>query len=610
MSLTARATRFRKPEAGPCAGGGDAGHLPGMGECRRSRRNPGISRADRRRGSESPRPYAGDRHDSDVARGNHRARPAFGSGADDWEAARVAAETAIARGNGGQAYHDLAVALFWLNDLDPALRAMGQAHTHFRREGEPGRAAWAALWLAGHYLRLKANPAVASGWIARCERLVQESHPCAEVGRVLLMRSLASNDPAKIADAAERAVGIARKFDDGDYEALALAYWGQALVSMGHLEEGRAKLDDAMVATAAGEVHAPEAVGQIYCALLTGCEQTVDFERARQWRHVAQPFLEKYDHVGVTGTCRATYAKVLAAVGEWQQAETELLHAVETFNSWAPGMRADALVRLAELRLRQGRLADATILLEGNQGHPDAQVPQAELELARGRAGVAIGLLERRLRQVGQTNLQAAPVLVRMVDARLAAGDQEGAREAARALQLLAEAANGDCLRGLAALALGCVKDATREDPVAEFEAAVQHLEKARMPWEAAMAHIHLAECLATAANREMAVREAGVALETFTALGAAPGIDRARRLLRLMGSRTPSGPRAKAKLTRREQEIARLVCLGLSNQQIAARLFLSTRTVEHHVSAILRKLDAGGRAEVAAYAARHLQAV
>jgi hypothetical protein len=122
------------------------------------------------------------------------------------------------------------------------MRAMEQAHAHFRREGEPGRAAWAALWLAGHHLRLKANPAVASGWIARSERLIQESQPCAEVGRVLLMRSLASNDPAQIADAAERAVDIARRFDDGDYEALALAYWGQALISMGRVEEGRARL--------------------------------------------------------------------------------------------------------------------------------------------------------------------------------------------------------------------------------------------------------------------------------------------------------------------------------------------------------------------------------
>lgn len=520
----------------------------------------------------------------------------------------MAAETAIAGDGGGHAYHDLAVALFWLNDIDGALRAMEQAHTMFRREGEPGRAAWAALWLAGHYMRLKASPAIASGWIARCERLVQESQPCAEVGRVLLMRSLASNDPAKIAAAAERAIDIARRFQDGDYEALALAYCGQALISMGRLEEGRAKLDESMVAAAAGEVRAPEALGQIYCALLSGCEQTVDFERARQWRQVAQPFLEKYDHVGVTGTCRATYATVLTAVGDWRQAEAELLHAIETFSLWAPGMRADALVRLAELRLRQGRLTDAANLLESNESHPDAQVPLAELELARGRADLAIGLLERRLRQLGHTNLQTAPVLLRLVDARLEGGDVEAAQEASQALRLLAETAGGDCLLGLSALATGRVKQARNEAPATEFEDAVQHLEKARMPWEAALAHICLAEWLAGSGKRDLAIHEARIASETFTELGAAPGRDRARRLLRLLGSPTPSGSRARAILTRREQEVAALVGLGLSNQQIAARLYLSTRTVEHHVSTILRKLDATGRAQVAAFAARHLQ--
>ena len=124
--------------------------------------------------------------------------------------------------------------------------------------------------------------------------------------------------------------------------------------------------------------------------------------------------------------------------------------------------------------------------------------------------------------------------------------------------------------------------------------------------WEAARARLAIAE-FATARNPELAVREARLAVETFQALGAGPGADRARSLLRRLGVRTAGGPPVKAGLSRREEEVARLVGLGLSNDQIAERLFLSPRTVEHHVTSILRKLAASGRAEIAAHAVRHL---
>ena len=87
----------------------------------------------------------------------------------DWRAAQAASETAIAGGGGGDAHNALAIALFWQGRLDEALIAMERAYAFFQREAEYGRAAWAALWLAGHYMRLKGNPALASGWIARCE---------------------------------------------------------------------------------------------------------------------------------------------------------------------------------------------------------------------------------------------------------------------------------------------------------------------------------------------------------------------------------------------------------------------------------------------------------
>jgi DNA-binding NarL/FixJ family response regulator len=71
-----------------------------------------------------------------------------------------------------------------------------------------------------------------------------------------------------------------------------------------------------------------------------------------------------------------------------------------------------------------------------------------------------------------------------------------------------------------------------------------------------------------------------------------------------------PRGPRAAtrrnvANLTARQLEVLALVGEGLRNKEIAARLVLSERTVDHHVAAILRKLEVGTRGQAAARAAR-----
>lgn len=96
------------------------------------------------------------------------------------------------------------------------------------------------------------------------------------------------------------------------------------------------------------------------------------------------------------------------------------------------------------------------------------------------------------------------------------------------------------------------------------------------------------------------ALREA---METFAALGAQGERDEAARRLRRLGvrdiPRTPPRPAGgDGLLSPRESEVPALLGAGMRNAEIAAKLFLSERTVEHHVASLLRKLDTHSRLE------------
>jgi DNA-binding CsgD family transcriptional regulator len=228
--------------------------------------------------------------------------------------------------------------------------------------------------------------------------------------------------------------------------------------------------------------------------------------------------------------------------------------------------------------------------------------------LARGEASLGVALVERHLRANPSPGLAEVPALEVLVASHLAVGDVAGARAAARRLGEIAAASSSAAVEGRAAAAEGRCAAVAGEAAraVGCFERALAAWSQVDLPLEAARVRHDLAAVLAPS-RPEVAVAEARAALADFERLGAGADGDAAAALLRSLGVAGRTGPRAGGPLTRREREVLALVGQGLSNPEIAARLHISRKTAEHHVTNLLAKLALPNRTAAAGAAHRIL---
>jgi ATP/maltotriose-dependent transcriptional regulator MalT len=537
-----------------------------------------------------------------------RGHEALASG--NWDAARGAFQEALDATDSPEALDGLGRALWWLREERDAVVHRERAYAGFRRDGELARAARIALWLSREYGLAFDNDAAARGWLARAERLLRDVAPGAEQGWLDLTRSEAARDAPTAATLASAALDVALSSGDTDLELRALAQLGLAEVTMGETERGLTRLDEAMAAVTSGEPASLETFADICCTLMLACERAGDSERPQQWSAVLDEFVRAHDHVTLLGFCRTCCADVYTANGRIDAAEAELEKAVKELT--AAGQRSRCIppsARLAEIRVLQGRYDEAEQMLVGLEGEPEALRARVAVRLARGEPAAAAALLTQRLDEVGWTSLLAAPLLEQLVEARLLEGHLDAAMAAASALDEIAAARDRDRVEALAAAAHGRIALAEGRENAAELLLdGVNRFAALGARLEAARTRLELARSLSVT-SPEVAVDTARHARTELEALGALRDADAAAALMRSLGAKSRAGPRASELLTRREKEVLRLLADGLSNREIGQRLFISPKTVEHHVGRIYAKLGVGTRAEAAAYAARNLGA-
>ena len=414
--------------------------------------------------------------------------------------------------------------------------------------------------------------------------------------------------PSELEQAAQTANHIALDFDDTDLEAVALAFLGLARVAQGRIDDGMGCLDEAMAIATGGEVAGFMAISEIFCVTLSACELAGDLVRTEHWCQAAADYARRHDCQFLSAYCRTTYGGLLITGGRWRDAELELLQAISTFNAGHRALRVHAVLKLADLRVCQGRLEEAQALLSGYEDQGGAVLPLARLYMARGELQVARATLEQALRVEGPSSLYRAPLLLLLVEVLVTLKEVAGAHDAARQLAALAHDARSDLLLAQADLAEGQVRRSLGEPGAADcFQSALDRLSAYEQSLLASRVRLEMAHLLKES-DRAGAVAWGRAALVSFQRMGASRDADEAARLLRQLGisgrtgTRVPS-PSYSGRLTRREEEVLGLVARGLSNREIAERLFISPKTTEHHISQVLGKLGAKSRAEAVALA-------
>lgn len=489
-------------------------------------------------------------------------------------------------------------------DYPRALSGYEHAYAAYRDDGDVAGAAraartvgWFRGWVFGEW-------AVHRGWLARARALLEQSGDEAGHGWVMLDDALHGHDLDAQRALYEETIRLARHAGDRDLECDATASLGMMLVFSGLVDDGMAHLDAALASICAGDIGELPVVEGCLCGLLTACEHTRDVGRAEQWLRSAEEVMRRGNLVAVAGYCRAHYAGILVSAGRWTEAEDELAAALDVLPEGL-SVRASARCRLADLRIRQGRLEEGAQLLDGLEHHEDACLPLVSLHLARSEAALAAELIERALASGPLDEHVRAPLLSQLVDARLALGDHADAASSSATLTETARGRASPFITALAAAARARVRVATGEgDARACLHQALSMYAAARMPVEVAAIRLELAR-LSAAERPPVAVAEASAALLAFEEIGDRRRADEASALLRSLGATAPPGPKRRTPLTRREEEVLDLVGRGLTNTEIGERLFISPKTAEHHVGRILSKLGLRSRTEAAAYITR-----
>jgi DNA-binding CsgD family transcriptional regulator/tetratricopeptide (TPR) repeat protein len=466
------------------------------------------------------------------------------------------------------------------DQIDAAIEARKRALEEHRRQADPLREGDAHRWLS-RLAWFAGDRKTAEREAQLAIELLEPLEPGPELAMAysnVAQLKMLEYAHAEAMDWGERAVELAERLGDDEILAHALNNVGSAELQAG-IASGAAKIERSLDLALIAGLH--EHAARAFTNLATISVIRRDFEVAARYLEAGIDFCRERDLDSWWLYMTGWLARAKLEIGEWDAAadaaDTVLRHPRVAVPS-----RITPLTVLGRLRARRGDSEVWSVLDEA-------------LQLSTGTGEV------QRL----------APVAAARAEARWLGGENERVEEETKvALELaLAYADKWSAGELCAWRRRGGIEDTVSLDALAEpfaLELAGEAAQAAGRwrsmgcPYEAALA-------LASADDEESLRRS----VTELQGLGAPRASARVARVLRERGIRGVSvGPRVSTRenpagLTARELEVLSLVIEGLRNREIATQLSLSEKTVDHHVSAILRKLGVETRGQAVAEAAR-----
>jgi DNA-binding CsgD family transcriptional regulator/tetratricopeptide (TPR) repeat protein len=464
--------------------------------------------------------------------------------------------------------------------FDAALEAQRKALACHRQLGDP-HGEGDSLRRLSRLLFFAGRTEEAEPIVLEAVELLEQLPPGHELAMAygnVAQRRMVVQDAEEAAAWGARALELARRLDDTEAFVYALTSLGAAECQADR-RAGREKLERALAL--AQEHGLEELAGRAFlqCVLLPLRHRR--FERAAEYLRTEIEYCTERGLDTWRLYLIASSARLALDQGRWEEAADAAARVLDDPRS-APVPRGWALVVLGLVRARRG--------------DPDASAPLAEAHAL--------------VRSTGEV-MQIGPVAVARAEAAWLNGDSA-------AVEQLTADALALALRRRARWVVGelaywrwraGLRDEIPERACAapfglslagDWAGAAERWLQIGCPYEAALARAD--------SDDEAEVR---AAFEQLRQLGARPASRIVARRLRERGVRgVPRGPHPRTRespagLTARELEVLALLAQGLRNAQIAERLVLSERTVGHHVSAVLRKLDVRSRGEASAKALR-----
>jgi DNA-binding CsgD family transcriptional regulator/tetratricopeptide (TPR) repeat protein len=463
--------------------------------------------------------------------------------------------------------------------IHEAISATESSLALWQAAGNPYKEGDCLRWLS-RLTWFTTNKAAADRYAAMAVALLEPLAPGRELAWAysnLSQLHMLADEPEAALIAGDKALALARTLGDAEIESHALNNVGTTKLAAQD-SSGRADLERSLALALEGgfQEHAARAYGN----LATSAARARDFTRARHYFSEGIAYCEKRDLYAWVRYMTASRAETLLAQGEWDEA-AEAAELISQDIKIAAVARIPALVVLARVRLRRG-----------DPGVSKALDEAAELAFASGEVQ------------------RIAPVVAARAEAAWTEGTLADSLDEIRRGYTMTCKISDSWMQGELAFWLwraGRLKEATEQiagpwalQIAGDWQGAAAAWEAIHCPYEQAIA---LAEC-----KNESAVR---TALQIFEGLGAAPMAGITRRKLREQGVRNiPRGSHERTRqnphqLTRRQLQVLALLAEGCRNAEIAGRLFVTEKTVDHHVSAVLEKLQVRSRGEAAAVANR-----